>query len=286
MPIYDLSYRTWGGVPTSRRTRWVPIARAGLEPFLRRRAFLFWLILCWMPAVVFGAILYVRVKFNAASSELDAAGLIDANERFFLDFLRGQFFLSMLTSVFVGSGAIANDRRTNALQIYLAKPLRTIDYLAGKGAGVALALALVSLGPALALYLLRVGLDEDGVYLRAHPFLPIALLGAAAILILTMTILSLTVSSMAKSGRAAGIALVMLYIFTEAFRTIAGTLLGSRFTSLLSPTAGVRQGMSWLLGQPPPYDIHPGWSLVALALLMALCLKLLWGRVRAVEVVT
>ena len=35
-------------------------------------------------------------------------------------------------TVYVGAGIVANDRRANALQIYLAKPLTRVEYVAGK----------------------------------------------------------------------------------------------------------------------------------------------------------
>ena len=35
-------------------------------------------------------------------------------------------------TVYVGAGLIANDRRANALQIYLSKPLMRPEYIAGK----------------------------------------------------------------------------------------------------------------------------------------------------------
>ena len=37
-----------------------------------------------------------------------------------------------LTTIYVGAGLISLDRRANALQIYLSKPLTRAEYIAGK----------------------------------------------------------------------------------------------------------------------------------------------------------
>ena len=54
-------------------------------------------------------------------------------------------------TVFVGAGLIANDRRANALQIYLSKPLLRMEYIGGKLAILATFLLFVTLLPALLL---------------------------------------------------------------------------------------------------------------------------------------
>ena len=57
----------------------------------------------------------------------------------FMSFIEQQGLFVFFVTIFVGAGLIANDRRANALQIYLSKPLLRIEYIAGKlGAPVAL----------------------------------------------------------------------------------------------------------------------------------------------------
>ena len=50
----------------------------------------------------------------------------------FREFLEQQDFFVFVITVYVGAGLIANDRRANALQIYLSKPLMRSEYIAGK----------------------------------------------------------------------------------------------------------------------------------------------------------
>ena len=58
-------------------------------------------------------------------------------------------------TIYVGAGLIAADRRANALQLYLSKPLTRWEYVAGKRAILFGFLVLVTFVPAVSL-LLRV----------------------------------------------------------------------------------------------------------------------------------
>ena len=60
-------------------------------------------------------------------------------------FLEQQDFFVFVITVYVGAGLIANDRRANALQIYLSKPLMRTEYIAGKLAVLFAFLLLVTL---------------------------------------------------------------------------------------------------------------------------------------------
>ena len=103
-------------------------------------------------------------------------------------------------------------------------------------------------------------------------------------IVVTLTVFSLTVSSFTKSGRTAGVVLVMAYLFSGAFPVILNLLFGRDATSLLSPISNLRQGMDLLFGQPARYGIHPLWNLLALGAMLAICLRILLHRVRPVEV--
>jgi ABC-2 type transport system permease protein len=285
MPIFDLSYRHWHGTPTPRSRRFVPIAAAGIGPLLRRRAFIFWLVICWVPALVCGVMIYLIVSLAQSQPNLGSSGLFDATEDRFFQFFVWMFFLYLLTSVFAGAGLIANDRRTNALQIYLSKPLRPWDYLLGKACAVGATLGFVTIAPPLALFLLRVGLDHGTSYVRAHLLLPLSIIAGGALITITLTILSLTVSSLTKSSRTAGVALVMFYVFASALHGMLGILFGGSLPSVLSPLANLQQGLCVLFGREPMYDVSPAVSLLALFLMLAICVRVLWKRVRPVEVV-
>ena len=71
----------------------------------------------------------------------------------FREFLEQQDFFVFIVTIYVGAGLIANDRRANALQIYLSKPLMRTEYIAGKAAVLFAFLLLVTWVPAILLLL-------------------------------------------------------------------------------------------------------------------------------------
>ena len=52
--------------------------------------------------------------------------MLAPDAKMFRDFLEQQDFFVFFITIYVGAGLIANDRRANALQIYLSKPLMRI----------------------------------------------------------------------------------------------------------------------------------------------------------------
>src|SRR6185436_84121 len=72
------------------------------------------------------------------------------------NFLDSQGIFVFFMTIWAGSGLIANDRRANALQIYLSKPLLRTEYIVGKWSVLLAFLLTVTLVPGLLLVLLHV----------------------------------------------------------------------------------------------------------------------------------
>ncbi len=95
---------------------------------ISKRAFLGLLLVSWFP-------FFVRaVQFYAASNltNIPQASLLAPSADTFRQFLEQQQIFVFFVTVYVGAGLIANDRRANALQIYLSKPLTRAEYVLGK----------------------------------------------------------------------------------------------------------------------------------------------------------
>jgi hypothetical protein len=114
--------------------------------------------------------------------------------------------------------------------------------------------------------------------------LPFSIVAASLLIMVTLSILSLTVSALTKSGRVAGLMLVMLFLFSEAFRVILG-FFHRDLSSLISPVSNLQQGLALVFGIQSSYRIHPAISLVILAGMLAVCVAILFRRVQPVEVV-
>ena len=79
-----------------------------------------------------------------------------------------QHVMVFFITVYVGSGLIANDRRANALQIYLSKPLTRAEYIFGKLAILMAFLALVTWLPAIVLLVVQVAFTGSFAFLQGQ----------------------------------------------------------------------------------------------------------------------
>ena len=83
---------------------------------IRKRAFMGLLLFAWIPFIVRAVQIYVTANYPQAA-------MLAPTAETFRQFLEQQDFFVFIVTIYVGAGLIANDRRANALQIYLSKPL-------------------------------------------------------------------------------------------------------------------------------------------------------------------
>src|SRR5438876_3048893 len=164
MPIHDQGYRRYAGTRMPQGRAWAVIAAAGLRTFFGRRAFLALLLLSWLPFVVravqiYAAANYPQLYFIAPTAET------------FRQFLNQQDPFVFFVTVYVGAGLIANDRRANALQIYLSKPLTRAEYVFGKMAILMTFLLMVTWLPAIVLLLVQVSFAGSFSFLESNLYL-------------------------------------------------------------------------------------------------------------------
>ena len=74
----------------------------------------------------------VRALQIYASSSFAQFSFLAPDPDTFREFLNQQSPFLFFITVYAGSGLIASDRRANALQVYLAKPLTRVQYVPGK----------------------------------------------------------------------------------------------------------------------------------------------------------
>jgi ABC-2 type transport system permease protein len=281
MPIHDQTYRRYRGGRTTPGRAWLVIARAGIRQMLTRRAFLAVLLFAWLPFVVRAVQIYI------ASNYPQVAAVLAPDARMFRDFLGQQDFFVFIVTIYVGAGLIANDRRANALQIYLSKPLMRAEYIAGKAAVLFVFLLLVTWVPAMLLLLLQVMFRGSFEFLRANVFLFPAITVAAFLQALLATFTMLALSSLSKSSRFVGILYAGIIFFTAAVYGVLYAVSGGRSTmSYVSVGANVTQVVDVIFRLPPRYDTPWMVSLLVVAGLVMGSIWILERRVRGVEVVT
>jgi hypothetical protein len=223
--------------------------------------------------------IYVVTMFPQAG-EIAA---VDAS--MYQDFLEGQEIPMFLIAIYAGSGLIASDRRVNALQIYLSKPLLRIEYIGGKLAVLAFYLLLITLVPALLLILLQIAFSGGIMLHRTSPQVVPAVLLASLIRVGVVSFTMLALSSLSKSTRYVAVLYTGAIFFTESLYGFLAFLTGSTRVAWVSITGNLEQVTDALFRLEPSYDTPLLVSALVLLGLVVLSVSVLERRVRGVEIV-
>jgi len=279
MPIYDQSYRPYRGLFSSHATRWWTIARTGVFQFLRRRLFLVFITLTFMPPIVQGFMIYATHQFPDQT-------LVKVDAEFFRRMMEIQTVWFLLLGIYPGTGLISNDLKSNAIQLYLSKPLTKVDYVLGKFATLATFLLGVTLVPGILLFLLELGFSSDSKFLMAYWWIPLALAGYAACAAISWGLIVLALSSMSRNSRYVGTLLVSFAFFTSGFAQFARGVFNRDGVIVISALDSLKLLSYVFFGGTSEYGNHAFGAAVTLLLMSAASIMILRARVRAVEVVT
>ena len=278
-PIHDQSYRHYGGGRAIPGRSWTVIAWAGIKTMIRKRAFLGLLIFGLAPFLVRAVQMWI-------SSNYPQAAILNPTPETFRQFLEQQDFFVFTITVYVGAGLIANDRRANALQIYLSKPLMRSEYILGKLAVLFTFLALVTFLPAMLLLALKVLFDGNFTFLKSNLFLIPAITVGSLLQVVLASFTMLALSSLSKSARYVGILYVGITFFTSAIYGVLYMITGSSRVSWISIGANVSQVVDVVFRLKPRYATPWQVSLLVIIALVVISISVLERRVRGVEVVT
>jgi ABC-type transport system involved in multi-copper enzyme maturation permease subunit len=279
-PVHDQSYRRYRGAKVPLGRAWGVILRSGLRTFLSRKVFLGLLLLAWVPFLVRSVQIYAVVTYPQAGEVLPVTPQMFRN---FVDF---QGLFAFFVTVFVGAGLIANDRRANALQLYLSKPLLRLEYIAGKLGILMVYLGVVTLLPALMLLVMQAVLAGNIDLHRASPGLVPAVVLASLLRVIVPAMAMLALSSLSTSSRYVAVMYTGLLFVSEALYGVMVFVTGSTRVAWVSLSRNMDVVTDAVFRVPPRYDTPLPVSVLVLAALVALAASVLERRVRGVEVVS
>jgi ABC-2 type transport system permease protein len=236
MPLHDVGYRPWTGTPRAGGAAGV-IAGTGIRLAFKSRWLRRVLLFAWSPALVFAGGFFafeqaleesargVRVDSIAARLRRvetvggfgmlvadSLGGTLDDPEtarrtvwpRLLLAFMRAP--QAVLLAVVVGLVAprlIAGDLRARAWLVYFTRPLGRGDYVLGKVLTLAAIVSLITLVPALVLWIVGVLVSPSISVALATGDLPLRIVAAAATVTLPTVLLALAYSSLTVESRIA-----------------------------------------------------------------------------------
>src|SRR6185369_13202226 len=198
-PIHDQTYRRYQGTRQPVGHAWSVIAWSGIRAMLAKKAYLFLMIVSFVPFVVNAVRIYFTANYPQAGS------FFQVTPSTYRSFLDSQGIFVFFMTIWAGAGLIANDRRANALQIYLSKPLLRTEYIVGKWSVLLAFLLTVTMVPGLLLILLHVMFAGSFQFIVQNKHvIPSVILGSMLTVIVS-SITMLALSSLSKSSRYAAL---------------------------------------------------------------------------------
>ncbi len=278
MPIHDQGYRRYAGrrVPAGRA--WAVIARAGVRSLLARRPFIALLLVAWFP-------FFVRAVQIYAATNLPQATFLAPDAAMFRQFLEQQQLFMFFIAIYAGAGLIAADRRANALQIYLSKPLTRLEYIAGKLTVLAAFLILVTWVPAVLLLVIQIAFSGSFTFFLNNLFLFPAITVFSAVEVVVVASAMLALSSLSKSSRYVGVLYAGLIFFSQAIYGILYAITRDSSFAWISVTSDLGQIGDAILRVPLRSDVPVPVAALVIVALVIVSGVVLERRVRGVEVV-
>ena len=277
-PIHDQGYRRYGGLKARTGVGWMVITRAGIRNQFGKRAFLGLVLLSWLP-------FFVRAVQIYAAANLPQAQFLALTGETFRQFLDQQQIFVFFITVYVGAGLIANDRRANALQIYLSKPLTRAEYIFGKLAILMFFLLLVTWVPAIVLLIVQISFAGNFTFLKNNLYLFPAITVFSFIMVTMVAAAMLALSSLSKSSRYVAILYSAVIFFTQAIYGVLSLVTRSTQLSWISFPANLAQVGDVIFRLPPKYATPWPVSLLMIVGLIAVSALILERRVRGIEIV-
>jgi len=307
VPIHDRGYRHWAGKLRGRPWRSLTIAHSGTSLALKKRSLIALVLLCITPSFLFAVALFVvsrDPKLIVNIGQLLGEGKswerfvgVDLTPAHLWALLYSRFYMVQLIPVaivvtFVGPELIAKDLRAGALQVYYSRPLTRLDYVAGKLMIVGVFVALITLVPAVLLYVIGVVLAKELLVVPQTLHVLAGIVGAYLVVALVAGVLVLTVSSLSRRSAHVGIlwALLMVlpevayHLVKETYQSYSGPASSpENWAHLLSIRANVDQIVARIFGLERVYPFDWFASLFVLSAVVVVSLAVLLRRVQALE---
>jgi len=296
MGIDHALYHGWSGRRVSPWRSSLALVRVALVQVFRRKSY--WLVigLGLLNYFVFASIIYgvtqlqlpqrmqerllARFGFSAHPEEIISSG--------YFEFMQRQSIIVMILLAFSGSLLIGSDFRLGSLPFYLARRIERRHYVMGKLLAVSTVISLLTLLPAMALFI-EYGLFTSSTdYWMTNWHVPLAVIVYGMVLCTVMSVLLVTLSAYLQ--RTAPIAIAWSSLFVM-LRVVARQLrhgTGNIYWNLIDPWRDMRYVGRLAFGEAPVgSDERPlaMWALCILAGVCAVCLIALTRRVRAVNIV-
>jgi len=286
MAVYRRRYQAGPEQAKLPSRRFLVFTRYDMRALASTRLFVMFFALSFAAPLVGAVLIYLH--FNPLGLKVLETGLNDLlpiNGDFFLRFLVIQTTIGSLLAAVVGPGLVAPDLANNALPLYLSRPLRKRDYIAGKLLVLVGLMSVLTWVPIMLMFLLQSAL-QGWSWFAANLRIAAGIMSCSLLWIFVVSLLTLAISAWVRWRPIATLSVFGYFFVSSAVGAMINEVLRTEWGSVLiaaklmrflwSDFFGVRQ-----IGGALPAVV----SVVALAVTSLVFLAMLVRRVRAFEVV-
>jgi len=277
MPIHDQGYKRYGGT-RGRGLAWLVMFRSGFIRMFSNRRWIVLMIASWIQFIVRAVQFYIAANFPQAAMVAPTAAT-------FRDFFDKQDLFVFLVTVTLGAVSIAEDRRANALQIYLSKPLTRLEYIFGKLSVLMAFLLFITWVPAMLLLIVEILFAGNFTFLINNAYLVPAITVYSLVEVLMVSSCILALSSLSTNSRFVGILYTALIFFSDALYGVMRAVTGSTSVSWIAFGNNLAQVGDVIFRVPLRYETPWIVSLAVVLTLIGLSALILERRIRGVEIV-
>jgi ABC-2 type transport system permease protein len=245
---------------------------------MRSRRWIVLLVASWIQFIVRAVQFYIAANFSQAAVVAPSAAT-------FRDFFDKQDLFVFLMTVTLGAASIAQDRRANALQIYLSKPLTRAEYIFGKLSVLMAFLLFITWVPAMLLLVIQVVFAGNFAFLEANIYLFPAITLYSIVEVVMISSCMMALSSLSTNARFVGIMYTALIFFSDALYGVMRAVTGSTSVSWIAFGNNLAQIGDVIFRVPLRYETPWIVSLGIVLGLIAVSALVLERRVRGVEIV-
>lgn len=293
MAVYGQTYKSYEGQLTPSWSRFLVIPRYAYQDLFKYTLFVVLYVVCFVPPLIFATIIYLH--HNAAALAIfgiSGGDIVPINGMFFSILTGIQTSLAFIFTVIIGPVLISRDLANNGLPLYLCRPFTRFEYVLGKASVLLILLSSITWIPDVLLFLFQAYL-EGGGWLASNLWMLYAILVVCLAWIVMLTLLAMAFSAWVKWRTAASAALFAIFIIPTPIGFAVQGILHSNKGHLLNVAIALNVMTQELFRLREDISINDsdfffsyGEAWMVFFAYAALCLYMLWRKVRAYEVVS
>ncbi|MBA3973733.1 MAG: hypothetical protein C0504_05875 [Candidatus Solibacter sp.] len=285
MAVYKRGYQRYQGPRTSHLTRIMVMPRFSWQRLMGMKITIVVLAVSMVWPLLCAAFIYVANHaelWQGMGGEL--VNFLNINGRFFEVFMNTQAVFAMILAAVAGPGLIAPDLANNALPLYFSRPLTRGDYIISRLLVLLGMLSLVTMIPAMLLFVMQVGLAGWG-WLADHWIYAWGVFGGFALWIAIVSLVAMACSAYVKWRVIAGALVLAFFTILAGAASIMNAVFRVDWGRAVNPALAMNQIWRSMLGMEPLEG--PGaWVCSAVLVGMGtVLLAALTRKLRPVEVV-